>query len=269
MRTTNWAERLLKVLDTIHGHLDDELTPEALARVCGCSLHHFHRIFRGMVGESVMGYVRRLRLERAAFRLKHAGGDVTSVALSFAYDSHEAFTRAFRSHFGVPPSVYRDSHERPHAPVAELRDLPARRLLTRSYVGPYEACGSAWSELANFAGALALPPDGPTVGLVYDDPEITPHERCRYEAGWPIATDLERALPAGFALRHLPAGRHAVALHRGPYSGVLDTYVALLGHWLPRRGFDLADEPVLEIYLNQPGTVPDAELLTEVCVRLA
>lgn len=267
---THWADRILRVLDHVHAHLDEELTPEQLSDLAGFSLHHFHRVFRGMVGESVMGYVRRLRLERAAFRLKHAGGDVTSVAFAHGYESHEAFTRAFRAHFGLPPSAYRD-REREHERVIEatIRDEAPRRLLTTTHVGPYEQVGAVWGNLVGVVAGLGLPALGPTVGLVHDDPEITPPEKCRYEAGWLIAATARVEPPPGFAIRELPGGPHAVALHRGPFANILDTYVALLGRFLPRRGVEVARDPVLEIYLDAPGSVPEAELRTEVVVRLA
>ena len=82
MTATSWADRILRVLDAIHGDLDGNLDPAALAALAGFSLHHFHRVFRGMVGESVMQYIRRHRLERAAFRLRHVGGDVAPTAFA-------------------------------------------------------------------------------------------------------------------------------------------------------------------------------------------
>ncbi len=54
MTHTTWADRILRVLDVIHTKLDGDLDPAALAATAGFSLHHFHRVFRGMVGESVM-----------------------------------------------------------------------------------------------------------------------------------------------------------------------------------------------------------------------
>jgi len=268
---STWTERMLRVLDHVHARLDEELAPEELANVAGFSLHHFHRVFRGMMGESVMGYVRRLRLERAAFRLKHAGGEVTPLAFAHGYDSHEAFTRAFRAHFGVPPSAYREQHRTAVARElgASIREEPARRLFAKVHVGPYESVGAAWATLMEEALRLGLPPLGPTVGLVYDDPEITAGARCRYDAAWPITADRRVEAPPGFALREIPAGRYAVALHRGPYAQILETYVALLGRFLPRQNVQITDAPVLEIYLDAPGSVPEHELRTEVCVRLA
>jgi AraC family transcriptional regulator len=78
-----------------------------------------------------------------------------------------------------------------------------------------------------------------------------------------------RDLPAGLVRRQLPAGRYAVALHRGPYDTLDASYVALLGRWLPQRGVELADEPIFEIYLDDPTLTPPTELRTEICVRIA
>lgn len=269
-----WSDRILRALDAIHAGLDGELDPGTLADVAGFSLHHFHRVFRGMVGESVMQYIRRQRLERAAFRLRHVGGEVAATAFAHGYDSHEAFTRAFRAHFGMPPSAYRDQHrDRSDARggvQAQRRAEPSRRLLTCRVTGPYEACGSAWERLMPLATTIpGVRLDRPTLGLVYDDPEVTAAERCRYDAA--VELDPQApvpALPEGFTVRTLAAGTFAVGLHAGGYDDIGDTYVALLGTWLPRQGWELADEPVVERYLIPMGQAPVPELRTEVCVRL-
>ena len=59
-------KRILRVLVHIQTHLDENLALDDLARVAHFSPFHFHRVFRGMMGESVKEHVRRLRLERAA-----------------------------------------------------------------------------------------------------------------------------------------------------------------------------------------------------------
>lgn len=278
MTNTSWADRILRVLDVIHSGLDDEIDPATLAATAGFSVHHFHRVFRGMVGESVMAYVRRHRLERAAFRLRYTGGDVATVAFAHGYESHEAFTRAFRAHFGVPPSEYRDGQRAADAKVrapefalAQRRVEPERRLLTCRFTGPYDACAPAWEQLMGFA--LTVPGvrlDRPTLGLVYDDPEITAPEKCRYDAAVEIdAAAPVPALPPGIALRALAGGTYAVLMHEGAYDSILDSYVSLLGGWLPRQGWELADEPVVERYVVPFGSVAPELLRTEVCVRLS
>jgi transcriptional regulator GlxA family with amidase domain len=70
MTEQDWPERILRAIHYVQAHSNADIAPADLARIAAFSPHHFHRNFRGMVGESVMGYVRCLRLERSAFRLK-------------------------------------------------------------------------------------------------------------------------------------------------------------------------------------------------------
>lgn len=101
---------ICSVLAYVQIHLDDDLTPHRLAQMASFSEHHFHRIFRAVVGESVMDHVRRLRLERAAFHLKTSRRSVASIALDAGYGAQEAFTRTFQAYFGVSPRTYRQAH---------------------------------------------------------------------------------------------------------------------------------------------------------------
>jgi AraC family transcriptional regulator len=64
---------MLRVLVHIQQNLDATLPLEELAAIALFPPFHFHRIFRGLIGESVKEHVRRLRLERAAHRLRHTG----------------------------------------------------------------------------------------------------------------------------------------------------------------------------------------------------
>ncbi len=107
-----------EVLAYVQAHLDDELTPHKLAAVACFSEHHFHRIFRAVVGESVMDHVRRLRLERAAFQLKTSRRSVFSIALDAGYGAQEAFTRTFQARFGLAPRIFRQAHAAHLLPAA-------------------------------------------------------------------------------------------------------------------------------------------------------
>jgi AraC family transcriptional regulator len=269
-----WLLRIAKVVDHVQTHLDEELTPEQLAEVAGFSLHHFHRVFRGITDESVMGFVRRLRLERAANRLAFEDASVTAIALDSGYGSHEAFTRAFRARFGQAPSAYR--HTRPRTSSdhdARLRDEPDRMGIAMRHVGSYDACGPIWGRLAAWAGARGLQDQVlSSLGLCYDDPEVTSGEHLRYDAMlvFPDAVVTEMAdLQAGMSKRRVAGGSYAVASHEGPLHNIHETYLVLLGKWLPERSIELVDEPVVEIYVRSPHDHDPEHLLTEVCVRLA
>ena len=268
-----WTERILRVLDYIHDHLDDSaLTPEVLADVAGFSRHHFHRVFRGMVGESAMGCIRRLRLERAAQQLRFTKEPVTDVALGSGYQSHEAFTRAFRARFGLAPSGFRTDRRPSDTSVqGRMTTMGGYDVLAVRHVGAYETCTDAWDRLDAFVAAHGLASQvQASCGLVYDDPEITETDRLRYDACVALpASVLDRlAVPAGAARRHVPAGRYGVALYVGPYEDIMETYVRFLGGWLPFRGVDLVNEPIVEVYLNDPHNNLPEHLRTEICVRL-
>ena len=100
-------ECLQDVQKYIRQHTEEPLNREVLADVAGFSVPHLHRIFTGSTGESVASYVRRVRLERAAHKLRWGAVDITEVALAAGYASHAAFSKAFRQQYGLSPSEFR------------------------------------------------------------------------------------------------------------------------------------------------------------------
>ncbi len=102
-----YSECIEEVMRYIRAHINEPLERETLASVAGFSIPHFHRVFRAQVGESAASYVRRLRLERAGRKLRMGAVDITEVALAAGYDSHAAFSKAFKQQFGVSPSEFR------------------------------------------------------------------------------------------------------------------------------------------------------------------
>jgi AraC family transcriptional regulator len=104
MRKDLYQERMLKVVNHIQRHLDQPLHLPDLAALACVSPYHFHRLFKGMVDEGVAEHVRRLRRERAAQQLCHSDRSFTESAADAGFESFKGFGRAFRSHFGHPPS---------------------------------------------------------------------------------------------------------------------------------------------------------------------
>ena len=96
-----------KALWFIESHLAGELTLDEIAGVAGISRFHMVRAFAAPTGLSVMRYVRARRLSEAARALAGGAPDILKLALDADYGSHEAFTRAFRDHFGVTPEAVR------------------------------------------------------------------------------------------------------------------------------------------------------------------
>src|SRR5882757_11535111 len=98
-----------KALWFIESHLADALSLDDIAAIAGISRFHLVRAFDAATGLPVMRYVRARRLSEAARALAGGAPDILTLALEADYGSHEAFTRAFRDHFGVTPEVVRSS----------------------------------------------------------------------------------------------------------------------------------------------------------------
>ena len=290
--TTLYKERILRVLVHIQKNLDAELSLDNLAKIAHFSPYHFHRIFTGMVGESLKEHVRRLRLERAAMRLKHTDRSVLEIALEAGYETHEAFTRAFGVMCGCSPSRFRSSksallkmnpsavhyHNGDAAKEidlkiggetmdVEIKKLEAMRVAFVRHVGPYNEVGTAWEKLCATLGAQGLlGGDARFIGVCYDNPEVTPPEKIRYDA---CVTVDEAFQPQGdIAVQTLSGGDYAVTTHIGPYDKLGLTYAKLYGGWLPQSGRELRSEPCLEFYLNDPEGADPEDLLTDIYAPL-
>jgi AraC family transcriptional regulator len=106
-RLQSYHERINDVKQYILEHIDEPLNRGVLAAVAGFSVSHFHRIFTAYIGENIASYVRRMRLERAGRKLRMGAVDITEVALAAGYDTHAAFSKAFKQQFGLSPSEFR------------------------------------------------------------------------------------------------------------------------------------------------------------------
>jgi AraC family transcriptional regulator len=294
----SYKECVLRALVYIQRHLDEAIELTDLARVAHFSPYHFHRLFRGIVGESVMEHVRRLRLERAAQRLKLTGEPVTRIAFEAGYETHEAFSRAFRTMFGQSPSQFRATRRPLLVPAVSSRvhftadgtvedfepncqrdalDIrveridPLRVAFIR-HVGPYDQVGAAWGRLMSWAAQLDLlrerPKSGPrSLGLVLDDPDVTAPEKLRYDACLVIKDC--RAADGEVGIQEISGGDFAVATHRGPYDELGNTYARFLGQWLPANGREPKSAPAFEVYRNAPADTAPADLLTEIYLPLS
>ena len=80
---------------------------DAMARAACFSRRQFHRLMVQVLGETPGTHQRRVRLDRGAWLLLTSHTSVLDVALETGFENHETFTRAFRTRFGVAPSVFR------------------------------------------------------------------------------------------------------------------------------------------------------------------
>jgi AraC family transcriptional regulator len=222
---------------------------------------------------------------------------VTQIAFDAGYESHEAFSRAFKVAFGLSPSRFRVLKqpcwpvEAGHAPsgvhyrngellthfktmkpdpkreAITIQQLPARRVAFVRHVGPYKECGKAWETLCAYLGKEGmLGGDNLFIGLCHDDPDVTPAARIRYDAC--VTVDGPFQPQGDIAVQTIAGGDYAVTTHFGPYEKLSDTYARVFGQWLPRSGREAGSGPSFEVYLNDPNSTAPEDLVTDIHVPL-
>jgi AraC family transcriptional regulator len=107
-RRAEYLARINRVMDHVERHIAEPLSLETLARVACFSPHHFHHIFGAMTGETLGGFVQRVRTEKAASLLvSHPRRSITYIALDCGFSGPSAFARQFRETFRVSASAWR------------------------------------------------------------------------------------------------------------------------------------------------------------------
>lgn len=96
-------------IEYIEDNLDNKIELKELADKAFLSKYHFHRVFHSVVGEPVAEYIRKRRLKEAASELVTTDNKIVDIALKYQFSSQEAFTKAFKRIYGVPPREFRTS----------------------------------------------------------------------------------------------------------------------------------------------------------------
>ena len=251
-----------KALWFIESHLAGALTLDEIAGVAGISRFHMVRAFAAATGFSVMRYVRVRRLSEAARALAGGAPDILELALDADYGSHEAFTRAFRDHFGVTPEAVRATTCLDKLKLQEpitmdstaLDHLKPPRLETGkpllvAGIGERYTCESRaaspgqWQRfhqsVENFPGRVGKVAYG--VCCNADDAG-----NFDYIAGVEVSDFSD--LPRDFSRVRIPEQRYAVFTHSEHISTIRRTVNTIWNHWLPSSGLKAADAPNFERY---------------------
>lgn len=100
-------QEIRRSLDYIERNLSSRLRLEELSKIACLSKYHYHRLFQKMNGESVMRYITRRRMARAASELVRTDARILDIAVTYQFSSQEAFSRAFKNVYGLTPGEYR------------------------------------------------------------------------------------------------------------------------------------------------------------------
>ncbi len=277
-------KKLENALLFIDENLDKKLTSAQIAEHANLSKFHFQRLFGAYMGESLHQYVLHRQLERSAQELLSLPDkSIIEIAIDSGFETHSAFSRAFRQHFNICPSRFRvvpglakrgRDHTRPllktvPAPKSQLKvrieNLPEMYFNYRADKGTHNGTFLKESQrsLTKDFSFLATTPHLFGVGSAFpsspqslNDPFADifyggfylQMENCGWSTDW----------------RSIRSGLWAICEYRGSYDYLYQTWSLILRSWLPNSEYELREDLSFERYLTSPENTPKDEWLTEI-----
>lgn len=268
-----WLELLNQALDYVEDKLDGEVEYERAAQIACCSTYHFQRMFSYIAGVPLSEYIRRRRLTKAAFDLQ-SGLKVLEVALRYGYESPTAFNRAFQQVHGISPSAaqkegtalkayprisfsisIKGAVEMEYRIVTKesFRIVGVKAQLEKDVEESFRIVPQLWQQIAlngQMGQLIPLMNQEPTgvlgVSACMDDLD-------KWEYYIAVASNAE--VPDGMAEYVVPACTWAVFSGQGtnPHA-IQDLEKRIITEWLPTSGYEYANAPDLEVYLDDHPT---------------
>jgi len=226
-----YVARINRVTDYIRAYLNGDLCLDTLAEVANFSPYHFHRIFRGMTGETLNTFIRRIRAETAAMKLiNNPKMTITSIAMHCGFSSSAAFAREFKTFFGMSASQFRDGGPQSLRKIRETDskiDQSVRKngkdtILTSSY----------------------------TEGVIQ-----TLRRRTMM-----IEMNVE--------VKELPELHVAYIRHIGPYPGIAKAIEKLMKWAGPRGLINFPETMLLGVYHDNPEITEESKLRSSACITV-
>ena len=255
------TEAVQRMQDYIDAHLDERISPAALARAAGFSPWHARRMFKALTGLSPAGYIRRLRLSRSALRLRDDPARIADVAMDMGYGSVDGYQRAFAREFGCNPKAYAANpvplplftpygvgHQLPKEGIHMAADRridvkqetrAARKALIRRGVKATEYwsyCEEVGCELWGLLTSIRSP-FGEPVCLWLPEALVLPGTSV-YVQGVEVSADYDGPVPEGLEAIDLPEARY-LRFQGEPFEEALFAQ-AIQEVWQAERDFDPA-----------------------------
>lgn len=254
-------ELVSRSIEYIMQHLDEEITIENVADHCHFSKYYFSRVFKAETGESIYAFIKRLKMEQSALRLKiEKDRSITDIGFDYGY-SPSNYSSVFKKHHRISPAEFRkrinttsvhhpfytdnftrlnafEEYDR-HISVQELDDW---FVIYERYIGNYINLDKNW---AGFIEKYKdyMTEDTLLIERSYDDPSITKVEQCLYDIC--MTVDKNCSLDNVTAIQ---GGKFAVYRFEGLIQEIFAAYQGIFVIWLPFSRYEMDDRYALDIY---------------------
>lgn len=253
-------EYINRAIDYILNHINEPITVDDIASHCNFSRHYFSRMFKMETGESIYEFIKRVKLEQSAFRLKvEQGRTITEVGLDYGY-SPSNYSSAFKAHHEMSPIEFRrtimekslvnpvfqniiglESFEECSKKIS-IETFPDTVVLFQRHKGSYNNLSDHWGAFLEKYDDY-ITDQTLILERTYDDPAITAKDECLY--------DLCMTIPEGSEAKPtcvITGGKFAVYHFKGAVKHIYSAYQNFFNVWLPRSKYEIDDRYGFEIY---------------------
>ena len=277
-------EVINRAITYIMEHIGEDITVEDVADYCHFSKYYFNRLFRKETGESVYAFIKRVKMEQSAFRLKvERGKSVTDICNDYGYSSSN-YSSAFKLHHHMSPADFRKSiakrslEKNPnwemysdkmtaalmsyeecdsHISIETFMDF---HVIYERHKGNYHDLQADWCA---FTEKYREYETEKTLFLesTYDDPTITDADGCLYDICMTVEENctLENT-------RVMEGGRYVVYHFAGYVWDIFPVHQALLNVWFPRSGYEIDKRYGFDIYRAVNGETMYMEI--DICIPI-
>lgn len=244
-QASEYVRRILKVMIYIEKNIDQDLTIAELAKIACYSPFHFNRVFQAVVGQTVFQYIKKLRIHRAAGRLRYTNQPVTEIALDTSYDTPSAFTKAFKQFMGTSPKRYRAMHTAINKMTKKIKMLPMiypekietnfpdlNLLFIKTHKNHIKSPWEAWPSMINFIHEnYSNPSPMRYFGIYHDALHLPGKDKLQYDTA--IFTPSKIKEKDTINRKLLKGGKYAIFTYVGPYQGLEEIFNRVFLKWLP------------------------------------
>ena len=232
-----YTARINRTIDYIEKNIaEGDLSLKRLSSVAGFSPFHFHRIFAGMMGETLNQFIQRVRVEKSAMMLAaNPKKNMTEIAFDCGYSGSAQFSRAFRERFGATPSEWR-----------------RQRL--------YEEDGSNICQNESNSGKIKGN-KGKEMVHVYSYGEEKTGRRL----------NMNSISPSSVGVKKLPEMTVAYVRHVGPYKGnpgLFEKLITRICSWAGSRDMLAPDTRLIAVYHDNADVTEEEKLRVSVCLTV-
>lgn len=254
-------EYVNRAIDYILNHINEEISVDEVAKHCNFSKYYFSRVFKMVTGESIYEFIKRVKMEQSAFRLKvEKRRSITDIGCEYGYSSSN-FSSAFKQHHDMSPiefrrNIFNNSLMHPVFNYSNIRlqtfdecnDRISIETLDDFYViyerriGNYGDLSANWEAFQNKYKEY-ITDKTLFIERTFDDPSITDIDECLYDICMSI--DINCSLENTYTIE---GGKFAIYHFKGYMQEIYSAYQSIFNVWIWQSGYCIDERYSFEIY---------------------